>query len=81
MKKINVKKLGINFLLIIINYFENPKGEEILDFNYSNERTDLINSLFENIESILCYCGPHGIGKTITFLEFKRLKKKCVILI
>jgi len=65
-------KLSVNYNY----YFENPKGEEILDFNYSNERTDLINSLFENIESILCYCGPHGIGKTITFLEYKRLKKK-----
>ena len=56
-------------------YFKNSKGEDKFYFIYSRERSDLLESLLQSNKPIECYCGPHGIGKTMTFLVFKNLKK------
>ena len=52
-------------------YFENQKEEEFV-FNFSKERSLIYRNLIDDNSQIKCYCGPHGIGKTTTFLVFKK---------
>ena len=59
------------------HYFKYQK-EEDFKFNASQQRSKIYNYLIKDNSRIKCYCGPHGIGKTTTFLVFKKkIKNFC----
>ena len=71
----NEEKIILSNLSKNYNYYF--KDLKVDDFIYSNERKTLIKKIINNSELIQCYCGPHGIGKTTTFLALKKKKKNC----
>ena len=71
----NEEKIILSNLSKNYNYYF--KDLKVDDFIYSNERITLIEKIINNSELIQCYCGPHGIGKTTTFLAVKKEKKNC----
>ena len=73
----NIKNINIgNFFSKNFNYyFKNQKGDEIFDFSFSVQRKNIIERIKKENCQIQCYCGPHGIGKTTTFLALKKMKK------
>ena len=69
--EIEKKKIGKYYTKNFNFYFENQKEEEFV-FNFSKERSLIYRNLIDDNSQIKCYCGPHGIGKTTTFLVFKK---------
>ena len=71
----NEDKIILSHLSLNYNYYF--KDSKVDDFIYSHERNSLIKKIMNNSDLIQCYCGPHGIGKTTTFLVIKKEKKNC----
>ena len=80
-KQVDKKEDKIILSNLSPNYNYYFKDSKVDDFIYSRERNSLIKKIMNNSELIQCYCGPHGIGKTTTFLVIKKEKKIVAILI
>ena len=72
------KKTGKYYSKNFHHYFKYQKSDDIFNYKISQERSQLYQNLKNNSDKIKCYCGPHGIGKTTTFLALKKeLKNLC----
>ena len=73
------KKTGEYYSKNFHHYFKYQKAEDIFNYKISPQRSQLYKKFKKNdSDAIKCYCGPHGIGKTTTFLALKKeLKNLC----